>query len=226
MKKNLIDFFIAEKTRRRLTLTGFCALLLIVLSVIFLTRRLWFDCTASLITAPDTSRRCDVIVFESWGYPFRYVMTAAFELQKNGSGKVIYFTEYLPNRQATMSDVEIPKYYAQMLELYFKGEGIDETNIRHIPVTPKDPVTWNTAVTVIDSIANHGYRTMLLVSPWYHSRRSYDVYAEAGKRRGVSVYCKPVEGGMTRANWWQTHSGMTQVFGELVKLIYYRFKME
>jgi uncharacterized SAM-binding protein YcdF (DUF218 family) len=225
MKKNFIEYFIVKKTRQQFTFLGCCVVLLIILPSIFLTRYVWFGCAASLITARDTSRRCDVIVFESWGYPQRYVMNAAFGLQKNGLGKNMYFTEYVPNEQATMSDVEIPKFYRQMLELYFESEGIDDTKIYHVPVTPKDPVTWNTAVTVIDSIANHGYRTMLLVSPWYHSQRSFEVYVKAGRRRGVEVYCKPAEGGMTRSNWWQTHAGMTLVFGEVVKLIYYQFRM-
>jgi hypothetical protein len=94
-----------------------------------------------------------------------------------------------------------------------------------IPVLTRDPVTWNTAVAVIEAITAQGHHSMILVSPWHHSRRSCDAYTKAGKQKGVTVYCKPFEESLNKNNWWKSDAGLSTVFGEILKRIYYIVKI-
>ncbi|MBA4417762.1 MAG: hypothetical protein C0392_07610 [Syntrophus sp. (in: bacteria)] len=146
-------------------------------------------------------------------------------MKTQGMGKALFFVEYVPSQSNSMTDLEFPRYYHEMLDLYFKSENVDPKQVERITMELKDPVTWNTAFAVMDALSRKGYRSMIIVSPWHHSRRSCDVYTIAGAQKGIEVSCKPVEGGLNRHNWWKSHVGMSVIFGEVVKRIYYIFRI-
>jgi|GEM_PF-802947 len=223
MKINQI--FIRQKTAWRLTWFGRFIGLFLLLVIIFLTRGIWKDAIVSFITAPDTTSKSDAILIEGWKYPQGAVLRAAIKLKEDGMGKTLFFVEYLPSSEISITDLEIPLLYHEMLNLYFKSERVDPDMIERIPVELKDPVTWNTAFSVMKALSDRGYRSMIIVSPWAHSRRSCDVYSIAGKKRSIEVTCKPVEGGISKDNWWRSHMGMSMVLGEVIKRIYYMFRI-
>jgi len=218
-------YFIQRKTSWRLTWFSKLVVALFLLFLVFLSRNFWLNCATSFITARDTARQADAILIEGWKYPHGSIIRASLELQSQGIGKHLFFVEYLPFHTSSATDLEIPRNYHEMLNLYFKSDNIDPKMVKRIPVELKDPVTWNTAFAVMEALAAQGYRSMILVSPWHHSRRSCDVYTIAGKKKGIEVTCRPVEGGLRKDNWWKSHVGMSTVMGEVVKRIYYIFRI-
>ncbi len=219
----LFHYFFQRKTSWGLTWPGRIAAILLFLLVIFLSRHMWTQGILSFITAQDTTRSADAIVIEGWKYPHGSILRASLQLKTRGIGKDLFFVEYLPSPANSMTDLEFPRYYHEMLDLYFKSEGVDPKEVQRIAMELKDPVTWNTAFAVMEALSQKNCRSMILVSPWYHSRRSCNVYTIAGKRKGIGVTCKPVEGGLNRHNWWKSHVGMTVIAAEVVKRIYYFF---
>lgn len=214
--------FFRRKTVWRLTWIGKFAIAILLLVLAFLGRHTIFNLAVSFITAKDTARHSDAILMEGWKYPHGSIIRAALKLQKDGMGKDLFFVEYPYSKAKTGTDLEFPRYYHEMLNLYFKGEGVEPDRVGRIAIELKDPVTWNTAFCVMDELAAKKYASMIIVTPWYHSRRSCDVYTVAGKRKGIEVTCKPVDsGGVSRENWWRSHMGMGVVFGEVIKRIYY-----
>jgi len=221
----MLRYFFIRKTVWKTTWFGKLTLLLLLLICVFLTRNFWLRCATSFITAKDTTRQADAILIEAWKYPHRSLIRASLELQSQGLGRRIFFVEYRPSRAGSTADMEIPRYYHEMLDLYFNGEGVDPKAVERIPVELKDPVTWNTAFDVTDALAARGCRSIIILSPWHHSRRSCDVYTTAGKKKGIEVFCRPVESGIRKDNWWRSHVGMSTVLGEVIKRIYYMLRI-
>lgn len=222
---NIRHVFIKQKTTWRLTWLGRFVVLFVMLAIIFMSRNIWMNAILSFITARDTATYADAILIEGWKYPQQAVLKASIQLKKSGKGKTLFFVEYLPSDKMSITDLEIPPYYHEMLDLYFKGERVEPNQIERITVELKDPVTWNTAFAVMKTLSERGYGSLIVVSPWPHSRRSCDVYTIAGKKQGIEVTCKPVEGGLRKDNWWKSHMGMALVFGEVVKRIYYMLRI-
>jgi len=189
--------------------------------MIFGGKTLWLNLVASFITAKDTTRPAEAIVIEHWNHPSKSSIQTAFNLISEGLGKVIFITEYSFTRGETIGGIEIPLYYSEILSLYFQSEGFDIKKVQRIPIKVRDPITWNTANDVIDFLKNNGYVSMILITPWYHSKRSCDVYSTIGKDKGISVFCKPIEGGIGRRDWWKSHNGLDAVFSEVAKRVFY-----
>lgn len=219
-----LRFFFSYRASTRLTFVGWIVVLFFFVLILVLSRGILVSWINSYLTADGASGSIDAVVFESWGYPQRFVLNDVFVIQRNRPDASIYFTEYLPSDLTTATDAEVPRYYHQMLDLYFQSEGIDASKVLRIPVEMREPVTLNTARTVVDTLHRRGCKSFVLVSPWYHSNRSFKVYRNYASEKGIIVYCKPSEGGITRSNWWTTHAGLSTVLGEVVKSIFYVFK--
>lgn len=223
MKSSLSEYFLSYRAAYRATWLGWIVIVIALVGFTYLSRQIWFDLASSIITAKDTSRKAEVVVFECWEYPEVQMLRTAYRMKEQGMAGKIFFVEYLPSENNTMMGINVPKHYREMLGLYFESVGYDMNTAESIPFALKDPVTLNTALAVTDTLAKRGYKSMLLLSPWYHSERSKRSYEIAAKRHDMLLFCKPIESGLNRDNWWKTHSGMTRVGSELVKLVYYWF---
>jgi len=218
-------YFWQQKSVLRTTWLGKLLVGLFLFLLIYVSRGLWLDCATSFISAKDTASPAEVIVIENWHYPARTSIKISLSLLSDNMGKSIFLTEYPFSKSNTLSGATSPPYYYDILSLLFKGEGYDFGKVKMIPVLTRDPVTWNTALTVVGTIAAQGYRSMILVSPWHHSRRSCDAYTKAGEQKGVKVFCKPVEECPRKDDWWKSDIGLSTVFSEIIKRIYYIAKV-
>lgn len=224
-KMRIGSYFIRQKPAWKTTWLGKLAIGLFLILLMYGGRGFLLDWATSFVAAKDTTSPADAIVIENWSYPSRMSISTSFQLLSNGFGRSIFITEYSFSNSHSITGIESSPYYNEILDLYFKGEGFDFAKVKKIHVELKDPVTWNTAVTVIEILAAQGYHSMILVSPWYHSRRSCNAYTKIGKQKGVAVFCKPYEEDIMKDNWWKFHSGLSTVFDEIMKQIYYLFKI-
>jgi hypothetical protein len=218
-------YFLQKRTVLRTTWLGKLLIGFFLFLLVYVSRGLWLDYATSFISAKDTASPADAIVIENWNYPARINIKVSLQLLSDNMGKTIFVTEYPFSKSNTLSGAISPPYYYDILSLLFKGEGYDFGKVKMIPVLTRDPVTWNTALTVIETIAAQGCRSMILVSPWHHSRRSCDAYTKAGEQKGVKVFCKPVEGYPRKDDWWKSDIGLSTVFSEIIKRIYYMAKV-
>jgi hypothetical protein len=214
-------YFVHRKTVLKTTLLGKLTIVLILFLLIYGCRNFLLDYAAFFISAKDAVSQADAIVVENWQYPSMASIRVSLQLLSEGMGKSIFITEYPFSNPNTLSDTMCQPYYHEMLSLFFKSQGYDFGKIKIIPVLTRDPVTWNTAVTVIEAIKAQGYSSMILVSPWHHSRRSFDAYTKAGRQKGVTIYCKSFEESLRKDNWWKSDAGLSTVFSEIIKRVYY-----
>ena len=224
-KMKIRTYFVRQKTIWKTTWLGKLVIGLFLISLIYGSSGFLLDRATSFVSAKDTTSPADAIVIENWYYPSSTSMRTAFQLLSKGFGRSIFLTEYFFSNSNYITGAEIPSYYHEILELYFKSEGFDFGQVKRINVPAKDPVTWNTAKAVIETLTAQGYHSMILVSPWYHSRRSCDAYARIGSEKGMKVFCKPAEGALRRDNWWKSDTGLSTVFSEIIKRIYYLFNV-
>jgi hypothetical protein len=215
------SWFIQQNPTWKATWLGILTVSFLLVLIAYLSRNLWLNSASSFITAKDTSCPADAIVIEGWGYPNEPSIRTSFQLLSSGFGKTIFLTEYFPTGSSHLTGTETSKDYQKMLDIYSRSEGVEPERVKRISVRKKRPVTWNTALTVTEAFAARGYNSMILVSHWHHSRRSCDAYAKAGEEKGIKVYCKPVECGLGKDNWWESLSGWSTVFGEIVERLYY-----
>ena len=218
-------YFLQQKNVMKTTWLGKLLIGLLLILLVYGSSNFLLDQATLFISAKDTTSPAEAIIIENWQYPKESSIRTSLKLLSGGMGRTIFLTEYPFSKSNTLSDTISPPYYYDILSLIFKGEGYDFRKVRMIPVLARDPVTWNTALTVMETIAKEGYSSMILVSPWYHSRRSCDAYTKAGKQKGIAVFCKPVEGYPEKNNWWKSDIGLSTVFAEIVKRIYYLFRV-
>ncbi len=218
-------YFLQKKTVLKTTWQGKLLIVLFLFLLMYGSHSFLLNYAVTFISAKNTVSPAEAIVIENWQYPARMSIKASLQLLSNNMGKTIFVTEYPFSKSNTLSGAKSPPYYYDILSLLFKGEGYDFGKVKMIPVLTKDPVTWNTALTVVETVAAQGYRSMILVSPWHHSRRSCDAYTKAGGQKGVKVFCKPVEGYPGKEDWWKSDTGLTTVFSEIIKRIYYMVKV-
>ncbi len=94
-----------------------------------------------------------------------------------------------------------------------------------VPLLPEAYTTGEEAERVRDLVRSSGYRSVLIVTAPYHSRRARWIFRRAFSGTGVEV---EVATTVIRAfridNWWTTHMGQKTIGGEYLGLAYYWLK--
>ena len=189
--------------------------------MIYFCRSFLLNSIILFITVKDTTCPAGAIVIESWSYPHKASIKAAVQQQSKDSGSIIFLTEYFPSGSSLAAFIESSQDHRRNLNLYLEAEGLQPDKVLRIYVEQKRPITWNTADTVIKTLSGRGYRSMVLVSHWHHSRRSCEVYSKMGKEKGITVYCTPIECDLKMDSWWNSSNGLSTVFREILERVYY-----
>ncbi|HEU4769878.1 MAG TPA: YdcF family protein [Pyrinomonadaceae bacterium] len=101
--------------------------------------------------------------------------------------------------------------------------GVPEDRIRIIPGVAE--TTHDEALLVKQYVANAGFRSVLVVTSSYHSRRALRTLNHAFANTGTTVGLS-VSSTAPSVVWWLRPEGWRTVGAELVKLVYYWFKYE
>jgi uncharacterized SAM-binding protein YcdF (DUF218 family) len=101
--------------------------------------------------------------------------------------------------------------------------GVPEDRIRMIPGVAD--TTHNEALLVKKYVANEGFRSVLVVTSSYHSRRALRTLNQAFAGTGTTVGLS-VSSTAPSVEWWVRPDGWRTVGAEFVKLVYYWFKYE
>jgi hypothetical protein len=95
--------------------------------------------------------------------------------------------------------------------------------IEMVPVREVEPISLNAAFDVERFVGRERIRSILVVSPYFRSRRSSLVYERTLGRSGITIHCDPVEGTRGIDTWTRSWHGIEDVTEQWVKLQYYRF---
>jgi uncharacterized SAM-binding protein YcdF (DUF218 family) len=85
--------------------------------------------------------------------------------------------------------------------------------------------TLNDATLAKAYCLEHKYKSLIVVTEPYHTRRSHYVFDKVFKRSGVRVMIYPdEESWYAKSTWWHTEEGLMETNSEYLKLLYYLAK--
>ena len=91
-----------------------------------------------------------------------------------------------------------------------------------VPRQEVEPISLNVARDVLRFAQRENIRSVLVVPPYFRSRRTSLIYAATLGRAGIIVRCSPVEGSEGDALWIRSGHGVQNVAEQWLKLQYYR----
>ena len=92
-----------------------------------------------------------------------------------------------------------------------------------VPTQDVEPISLNTARDIQRFMQREHIRSVIVVVPYFRSRRSALVYAATLGRAGIRVTCQPVNrGDQSVAIWTHSLHGIQDVAEQWAKLQYYR----
>jgi hypothetical protein len=91
-----------------------------------------------------------------------------------------------------------------------------------VPTRQVEPISLNAARDVLRFIEREHIRSVIVVSPFFRSRRSALVYGATLGRAGITVMCEPVQETHGVDTWTRSWHGVEDVVEQWVKLQYYR----
>ena len=91
-----------------------------------------------------------------------------------------------------------------------------------VPIREVEPISLNAAYDLLSVLQRERIRSVIVVAPYFRSRRSAMIYRAAFGRAGIAVTCEPVRGLVDIHSWPQTTHGIQGVVEQWIKLQYYR----
>ncbi len=84
--------------------------------------------------------------------------------------------------------------------------------------------TYDEAIAARDFLREKGYKTMILVTSKWHSRRAYLTFQSVFKNENVTMTFYPTKyDTFDPRTWWKSRTDVKSVFSEYGKLLYYVF---
>jgi len=88
-----------------------------------------------------------------------------------------------------------------------------------VPV--RHPITLREAEVVLNNLSRENIKSAILVSPGFHTRRSYLVYQYIGRPLQIKIFPEASFTGYNLDNWLVQERGFRDFTVELFKLVYY-----
>jgi hypothetical protein len=103
------------------------------------------------------------------------------------------------------------------------GSRLEEKQYRIIETGLQHPVTLTSAKEAMEILAGEGIRSAILVSPGFHTRRSYLVYQSIGEPYQIRIHPHASFDGHDHGleRWWAQYEGARDFVEQVLKLAYY-----
>lgn len=173
-------------------------------------RRHWLPLLGRFLVVADPLRRADAVVALAGGGPERVACAAALFQQGYASWLVVTQTPVtLPGVRAT---------YAELGRQEAVWQGVPEERVLAAPGVIY--TTWEEAHAVQQLAQERGWRSLIVVTDPFHTRRARLCYRTAFRGTCVSITVRPVAGSRYRPGmWWQTVEGLRHTWNEYLKLL-------
>ena len=210
-----VRHFVTRKEVIKTTWMFKAALIVAVVSGLYLTQPFWANAVAESLVCENAERleRADALLIDYLD-PDLSVFGRASQLQAVGlSSRVIVPVDVDPTGAiSTVAEavIDVQARQARIAEL------------KKVPASDVEPYSLNTAFHIRQFTKENGIASVILVTPAFRSKRSIMIYAAVLRPAGVSIQCAPVFRRSTR-DWTQTWHGIQDVALQFIKLQYYRW---
>jgi uncharacterized SAM-binding protein YcdF (DUF218 family) len=177
----------------------------------------WVAGRALIVKAEIGSADALVVLSGSSSYLERTQKAA--ELFRQGRAPVVLLTND-HTRGGWSQPLQTNPYFVDRATEELIKQGVPAERIRIVPGVAES--TRSEALIVKDYAAAHGFRSVLIITSAFHSRRALRTFRTSFAGTGIIVGLDPSSGLRTSAAlWWLSPSGWRDVAGEYIKLVYY-----
>jgi hypothetical protein len=206
--------FVYRTEHTRTTWKFRIAFVALVVVVAWLARGWWTVAIARSLVCDANGAPSDAILVENFD-PDYLVFERATRLRRAGLA-----TRVLVPIQTDPGTTETNAVALGMAEVMAKIARLGPMDI--VPIREVEPISFNAAHDVRRFIQRERIRSVIVVSPFFRSRRSALVYSAVLGRAGIAVRCEPVQGTTAVNAWTQSWHGVQNVAEQWLKLQYYR----
>ena len=180
----------------------------------------WVAARALIIKADLASADALVVLSGSSSYLERTHKAA--ELYRQGRAPLVLLTND-HTRGGWSNVLQTNPYFVDRALAELTKQGVPAERIKIVPGIAES--TQSEAVIVKNYAQTQGFRSVLIITSPFHSRRAWRTFHTNFAGTGIVVGLNPSTSTSTlsTAFWWLRPSGWRDVAGEYIKLIYYRF---
>jgi hypothetical protein len=174
---------------------------------------------AGKFMAPAGDYKADVAILEGAEFIRTGAVTSGIDLLSSGKVKCIVIV--LQNIAPAHRPYGINGNYPDIVKQKLKNLGLKETEFKVIVVPIRHPVTLREAEVVLEALSKENIKSAILLSPGFHTRRTYLAYQYVGKPMQIKIFPSACFTGYELNNWWVQEPGVRDFASELLKLGYY-----
>jgi hypothetical protein len=197
---------------------GICLFVFIITIFVFIFRETILLKAGSFM-APAGDYKADVAILEGDEFIPTGAMTSGMDLLL--SGKVKRIVIVLQNIAPAHRPYGINENYPDIVKQKLKNLGLKEMEFKVIVVSTRHPVTLKEAEVVLEALSKENIKSAILLSPGFHTRRSYLAYQYVGIPLQIKIFPSACFTEYQLNNWWVQEPGVRDFAVELLKLCYY-----
>jgi hypothetical protein len=197
---------------------GICLFIFIIIIFVYIFRETILLKAGSFM-APAGDYKADVAILEGAEFIRTGIITSGMDLLS--SGKVKRLIIVLQNIAPADRPYGINGNYPDIVLQKLKNLGLKETESKVIVVPIRHPVTLKEAEVVLKDLSKENIKSAILLSPGFHTRRSYLVYQHVGIPLQIKIFPSACFTNYQLNNWWVQEPGVRDFTVELLKLGYY-----
>lgn len=168
---------------------------------------------------PEGNYIADVAILEGTEFINRDMVKNGITLLSSGKVKKIIVVLHLiaPSHGPFGLNADYPDLVRKEMEAL----GLKERDFRIIVAHIHPPITLTAARGVVEIISKEDIKSAVLLSPGFHTRRSYLVYQHLCSPFQIKIFPSSCFNSYQLAHWWSQELGLRDFTIELLKLAYY-----
>jgi hypothetical protein len=197
---------------------GIC-LFLFLISIIIFSFRVTILMRAGQFMAPQGNYIADVAILEGTEFIDRGMVRCGMNLLSSGKVKriIVVLHRIAPSDRPFAFNEDYPHLVKKEMEAL----GLKERDFRIIVTHIHHPITLTAARGALETISKEDVKSAILLSPGFHTRRSYLIYQHLCIPFQIKIYPSAYFNSYQLDHWWSQERGLRDFAQELLKLAYY-----
>ena len=197
---------------------GICFSVFLIIILIF-SFRVTILMQAGQFMAPGGNYIADVAILEGTEFINRDIVMNGMNLLSSGKVKrlIVVLHRIAPSHRPFALNEDYPNLVKKEMEAL----GLRERDFRIIVTHIHHPITLTEARGAAEAISKENVKSAILLSPGFHTRRSYLVYQHACNPFQIKIFPFACINSYQLDHWWSQENGLRDFTEELVKLAYY-----
>ncbi|MEI7635677.1 MAG: hypothetical protein WCJ37_00090 [Syntrophus sp. (in: bacteria)] len=174
---------------------------------------------AGKFMAPGGDYKADVVIIEGTDFVPTGMVVQGLNLLSAGKVKrlAIVLHRIARSHRAYGLDTD----YANIVRKELLDQGLKEMDFKIIEAPIRNPVTLTAAHAALDALARENVKSAILISPGFHTRRSFLAYQYAGIPHKIKIFPTACFTEYELDQWWEKYNAIRDFGAEVGKLAYY-----